>query len=249
MGSGNLETVFRQWRLPIGRLAFVITRDESVADGIVQDAFLKLHTAWDHVDNPVGYLREAVVNGCCSRRRWVGVRRRVAVPPISAQASSPDVADDGLAVALQRLSEPHRVVHALRYFGDLTDAEIASTIGVRPPPASRRDVSLRWVGARRTPIHAGRRCPLRQHIPPVLAADGCKAVRVQSRCRRTGIRRLAAKRHRPARRRDNTLRPRQTRRRPLREPLCALLRTGRESVPSLIRSAEPAASAPTRTAQ
>src|SRR5687767_5128913 len=69
MGSGDLGTVFRQWRVPMVRLAFVITHDESVADEIVQDAFLKLHTAWAHVHNPVGYLRTAVVNGCCSHHR------------------------------------------------------------------------------------------------------------------------------------------------------------------------------------
>ncbi len=138
MGTGDLDTVFREWRVPMVRLAFVITHDESVADEIVQDAFLKLHTAWDHVHNPVGYLRTAVVNGCCSHRRWVGVRRRVALPPISEVAPSPDVADDGLAAALHRLSEPHRVVLALRYFGDLSDDEIASTLGVRPATVRTR---------------------------------------------------------------------------------------------------------------
>jgi hypothetical protein len=195
------------------------------------------------------WLRKAVVNGCCSRRRWVGVRRRVAVPPISAQASSPDVADDGLAVALQRLSKPHRVVLALRYFGDLTGAEIASD-DRRPPTAgisTRRKLVLGRRTADADPCAAT--LPLRHHISQCWRPtgwQGCACAESVPPHRDPPPGRNAAPACTPSR---QHLRRRQTRRRPLRGPLSALLRTARESLPSLDRSAEPAASAPTRTAQ
>jgi DNA-directed RNA polymerase specialized sigma24 family protein len=38
----GVAELFRQWRLPMARLAYVLTSDAERADEIVQDAFLKV---------------------------------------------------------------------------------------------------------------------------------------------------------------------------------------------------------------
>ena len=60
------------------RLARLTSADTVPADEIVQDAFLQLLRTWPRVENPVAYLRVAVLNGCRSwgRRRSVAARRR-----------------------------------------------------------------------------------------------------------------------------------------------------------------------------
>src|SRR3712207_4418426 len=47
------------------RLATLLTRDASVAEELVQDAFVSLHRRWDALADPAaahGYLRTTVVN-------------------------------------------------------------------------------------------------------------------------------------------------------------------------------------------
>lgn len=39
----DVAELFRTWREPMARLAFVLTSDSSRSDEIVQDAFLKVH--------------------------------------------------------------------------------------------------------------------------------------------------------------------------------------------------------------
>lgn len=60
---GTVAESYQLQRLPMARLAFVLTGSSSFADEIVQEAFLKVHVNWSSIDNPGGYLRTAVVNG------------------------------------------------------------------------------------------------------------------------------------------------------------------------------------------
>lgn len=111
------------------RLARLTSADTVPAEEIVQDAFVHLYRSWDSVQNPIGYLRIAVINGCRSwgRRRLVAQRHRSAPEP-------PVVLDsDALAVreALRVLSLRQRAAVVLRYFEDLPEAEIARILGCR----------------------------------------------------------------------------------------------------------------------
>jgi RNA polymerase sigma factor (sigma-70 family) len=113
------------------RLARLTSADTVPADEIVQDAFLQLLRAWPRVENPVGYLRVAVLNGCRSwgRRRSVAARRR-GEPPQSWTVLDGDAVAvrDALAV----LSPRQRAAVVLRYFEDLPEAEIAVILRCRP---------------------------------------------------------------------------------------------------------------------
>jgi RNA polymerase sigma-70 factor (sigma-E family) len=120
--------LFRSHRVGMVRLAYVLTGDSAVADEIVQDAFMKVHTHWDRIDNPIGYLRTTVVNGCRSHhRRRVLEERHASSGPV-ATVQSPDEIGDILA----SLPERQRIALALRYFLDLPDNDIAQALGARP---------------------------------------------------------------------------------------------------------------------
>lgn len=132
--DGTVADVFRQWRQPMARLAYVLTSDAERSDEIVQDAFLKLHTHWDRVDNPVGYLRTTVVNGCRSHHRRRAVERRVPVDRPAVASLAARELDDAIA----KLDHKYRVVLALKYFADLSDDDIAATLGLRPASVRTR---------------------------------------------------------------------------------------------------------------
>ena len=70
----SLAEVFRCRRSELVRLAAFILGDRPAAEDVVQDVFLRMHQSGDRLadlDDPLPYLRGAVVNGCRSvlRRR------------------------------------------------------------------------------------------------------------------------------------------------------------------------------------
>ena len=132
--GADVSELFRTHREPMTRLAYVLTSNAEVSDEIVQDAFLKVHASWDRIDNPVAYLRRAVINGCHSHHRRLRVERRAPVE----RGWSSSLAANELGDALAKLAYPRRAVLALRYFCDLTDLEIAQILGCRPATVRSR---------------------------------------------------------------------------------------------------------------
>jgi RNA polymerase sigma factor (sigma-70 family) len=132
--SDAVRLLFVERRLPMTRLAYVLTRDLEVADEIVQDSFVKVHENWDHVRNPSAYLRTAVVNGCHSYHRRLRIERSAPVD----RARVTELAVDELGDAVARLPFKLRVTLALRYFCDLSDREIAAILDIRPATVRTR---------------------------------------------------------------------------------------------------------------
>ena len=113
------------------RLAYVLTSGSPASEELVQDAFERLHRRWDTVEEPVSYLRVAVVNACTSwRRRAVLERRWAAGPRVTSTAEHQP---DGLREAIARLPTRQRTAVVLRYYEDLPEAEIATILGCRIP--------------------------------------------------------------------------------------------------------------------
>jgi RNA polymerase sigma-70 factor (sigma-E family) len=128
------------------RLAWLLLRDQLAAEDVVQDAFVATHRQWTSIresGRAVGYLRRAVVNGCRSvQRHAVVVDRqlaREAGAPDSPGRASLDSAEtqvlaaegrDVVVAALRGLPERQREVLVLRYYGDLSEAEIARTLDI-----------------------------------------------------------------------------------------------------------------------
>ena len=111
------------------RVAYLLTGSNDVAEELVQDAFVRVHGRVDQVDNPVGYLRAAVVNACRNFGRHAGVERRH-----HQSERAPELTDspDLLADALAKLPARQRAALVLRYYLGLSETEIAAALGCRP---------------------------------------------------------------------------------------------------------------------
>jgi RNA polymerase sigma-70 factor (sigma-E family) len=130
------------WRQLV-RLSVLLVHDQGLAEEIVQDAFVAVHGRWGRLRDPdraLAYLRQAVVNRSRSALRHRGVEARYA----AREASSPDRravpgADEPALVdarrdtvlgAMRALPQRQREVLALRYYLDLSESEIADTLGI-----------------------------------------------------------------------------------------------------------------------
>ena len=120
------------------RLSALLLGDAAVAEEVVQDAFVAMHGKWGRLREPekaAAYLRQAVVNRSRSALRRRGVEERHAEAADgagpSAEHSALHLLDrDAVMAALRSLPHRQREVLVLRYYGDLSEAEIAGAIGI-----------------------------------------------------------------------------------------------------------------------
>jgi RNA polymerase sigma-70 factor (sigma-E family) len=131
-----LDAAFRRDYAPLVRLATVLV-DREVAEELVQDAFVRTHSRLSRIEpgKVTVYLRSAVINGARShlRRRMVQ-RKHPPAPAPNAAAAEVDGVNRAqrteLFGALKRLPNRQREVLVLRYYEDLSEAEIAETLGI-----------------------------------------------------------------------------------------------------------------------
>jgi RNA polymerase sigma-70 factor (sigma-E family) len=120
------------------RLAALLLRDIAEAEDVVQDAFVAMHGKWGRLRDPekaLAYLRQVVVNRSRSMLRHRTVVERHQPDP----APDADSAERGAQLAetssevigaLRKLPQRQREVLVLRYYLDLSEAQIAHTLGV-----------------------------------------------------------------------------------------------------------------------
>ena len=137
-GPRTLEDLYREHRMRFVRLAVLLVDDPATAEDVVQEAFTGLHRHWGRLRDEnaaLGYLRTAVVNGSRSVLR----RRRTAreyIPPHTADARSAEslamlsAEHQAVVTALGKLPRRQREVLVLRYYGGLSEAEIAEATGI-----------------------------------------------------------------------------------------------------------------------
>lgn len=146
------------------RLSVLLVRDVGTAEEVVQDAFVAMHGRWRKLRDPdkaLAYLRQAVVNRSRSvlRHRKV-VDRHIAAEQREAPTTMPGADHSALeserrtAVldALAALPRRQREVLALRYYLDLTEAQIADTLGISR--GAVKSHASRGVAALRTTLGA-----------------------------------------------------------------------------------------------
>jgi RNA polymerase sigma factor (sigma-70 family) len=127
-GHGTFDEVFAAERAPMVRAAFLIVGSQAVAEEIAQDAFAGLYVRFDEVENPAAYARTAVVRGAVNwRKRHAMETERVArIPePLPTGIGEIDTTWDALRV----LRPERRAVLVLRYYEDLSHAQIAELLG------------------------------------------------------------------------------------------------------------------------
>jgi RNA polymerase sigma-70 factor (sigma-E family) len=134
----TLADLYRDHRMRMVRLAVLLVDDPGTAEDVVQEAFTGLHRHWAELRDEaaaVAYLRTAVVNGSRSVLR----RRRTArdyVPPHQVNARSAEslamlsAEHQSVVDALALLPPRQREVLVLRYYGGLSEAEIAEATGI-----------------------------------------------------------------------------------------------------------------------
>ncbi|SEK66720.1 RNA polymerase sigma-70 factor, sigma-E family [Streptacidiphilus jiangxiensis] len=143
------------------RLAALLLDDTASCEDVVQEAFIRVHSARRRLRDPdktLAYLRQTVVNLSRStlRRRIMGLRLLQKPMPdaASAEEGAYDALErDELILALRGLQRRQREVLVLRYFSDMTEAQVADTLGISV--GSVKAYGSRGLAALRTTMDGG----------------------------------------------------------------------------------------------
>jgi RNA polymerase sigma-70 factor (sigma-E family) len=139
-----LGFVVARYRTLVRAAVLVGCRPQDAEDA-VQDALVRCYVAWPRVnaaDDRDAYVYRILVNSIFRgwRRRWRGERP-------SSEMPEPDPAEDvatgvslthPVRVALARLGREQREVLVLRYFADLSEAQIAQVLDIAPGTVKSR---------------------------------------------------------------------------------------------------------------
>ena len=135
--DAEFDAFFRRHHRELARLAYAMTGNQEDADEVVGES---LASAWEHwgrvqaADQPLAYVRKIVVNRSVNRVRRV-IRERQGTlllgPIVRWFSSGPDVdtAVD-LQAAVLALPAGRRACVVLRHVFDLSEAEVARTLGI-----------------------------------------------------------------------------------------------------------------------
>jgi RNA polymerase sigma-70 factor (sigma-E family) len=120
------------------RLSALLLRDVATAEEVVQDSFVAMHDGWRRLrdnDKALSYLRQSVVNRSRSvLRHRVVVDRNAPKPapdmPSAEQGAMTLLERSAVVTALRTLPARQREALVLRFYGDLSEAQIAATMGI-----------------------------------------------------------------------------------------------------------------------
>lgn len=122
--DARLERTVRQVSLMVGSAA--------VAEDIAHDAMVQIYERWDQIDDPGAYLYRCAANGAL---RWL--RQRDRRNPLDEDGAGPRltvvpaIEFVEMAEVLGRLTDRQRIAVVLRYYEDLSEAEIADALDCR----------------------------------------------------------------------------------------------------------------------
>jgi len=134
-----------QWARLV-RLVWFLLRDQQAAEDVAQDAYIATYRNWDRLrdeEAAVAYLRRCAVNGARSVLRHLIVVRRETeaeasradaagrlTSPSSDEAALNRLDGDQLMAALATLPNRQREVIVLRYYSDMSEAQIAEALDI-----------------------------------------------------------------------------------------------------------------------
>ncbi len=130
--------LYRAHYASLVRLSAMLLGDTGSAEEVVQDAFVAMHGSWSRLreeDKALAYLRQAVLNRSRSklRHRSVVLRHPQEPPPDEPSAEQHAIAAAERAemmTALRALPRRQRETLVLRYYSDLSEAQIADALGI-----------------------------------------------------------------------------------------------------------------------
>jgi RNA polymerase sigma-70 factor (sigma-E family) len=139
-GAGRDDIGFRDYvatrSRALLRTAYLLTGNVADAEDLVQAALAKTYLAWDRIEDRGaldGYVRRAIVNTHISwwRRRRVEEYPTDEIPDqaVADHAGTSDL-QESMRRAVDRLPQRMRAAVVLRYYEDMTEAEVADVLGV-----------------------------------------------------------------------------------------------------------------------
>lgn len=131
------EALVREHQQPIFRLAYLMLGDAAEAEDVAQETFIRAYRALDRFDQarPLRpWLLRITANLAHNRRRSLrralAMLQRLAAPPATTFDESAGWEGQTLWSAVRRLSIADQQVIYLRFFLDLTEADVARTLGL-----------------------------------------------------------------------------------------------------------------------
>ncbi len=150
---GGLETLVRLYQTPALHTAYIISRDRALAEDIVQAAFLHAYERIQQFDaaRPFRpwFLRSVVnatLRACANRNHQLSLdadsNHEVAVLPSAApgldQLLIATATDEAVWAAMSQLSPAQRAAVVMRYYLDMSEAEMAAQLDCPPGTIKRR---------------------------------------------------------------------------------------------------------------
>lgn len=133
---GTLAGLYRVHAAQATRFAYLLTGDQETAADLVQEAFFRITRRFGDLRNPDAfwlYLRRTIVNLWNSELRREYRHRALVASlhegPAVAESDLPGSGRLDVWAAIESLPFPQRAVLVLRYYEDLSDSQIADTLG------------------------------------------------------------------------------------------------------------------------
>jgi RNA polymerase sigma-70 factor (sigma-E family) len=133
-----VSALYQEHYRSLVRLAALLVRDVATAEEVVQDSFVAMHGGWSRIrdtDKALSYLRQTVVNRSRTvlRHRAVVDRNAPKPPPDMPSAEHGAIAlleRSAVVAALRTLPPRQREALVLRYYGNLSEAQIAGAMAI-----------------------------------------------------------------------------------------------------------------------
>ena len=133
--AGSFEDFFHATWPRLFRTTYAVAGDAASAEDALQAAYAKAFASWRRIretDHPEAYVRRMAVNEVLGTRRRPAFRREryVDAEPAPAPSPEPELTDrDAVWRAVSALPPRQRAVIVLRYYEDLSEADIADVLG------------------------------------------------------------------------------------------------------------------------
>lgn len=133
-GDAAFEAWYREaWPKLVGSLVLIVG-DREVAADVAAEASVRVLERWERgsIEHPTAWAHQVAINLARRRARREALEIRVLRHARQEEVVEPPAAPSELWAALRLLPSRQRTAMALRYLGDLTQAEIAQSMGVSP---------------------------------------------------------------------------------------------------------------------